>query len=894
MNKKTLLLGSALGGVAVVGVAGWLLLADGKPATLQNYWNGETELNVADKSGVLPLIKAVQAKDEAVVAYLIEHGADVDKKDRNGMSAVEAAAATGDFSLFERTAKASKMTLSEPMFLDKALDGGNIKIVQFLLDKGANVNATLQFKGKHMPDELPDYKDPRVITPLKKAVALEKADIASLLLQKGADGAEYFLVNNVRAASPQIVKALGDGVKNLQTVVAGNVDLLSYAVLVAPRDTIAYLIDKNAGDVNQAFVKALTYRKDGDKIVLDNVSYKVSDTSEVIRLFADKGARVSVEAMEMMLKKGRNDDYLTLAQCSPNPNALTEQDQTMLMVALQNGYETAVEFLLNQDIDLWMAESDGNTPMEMAVKKAKKHPKNLERMEAKLVDVNDAGYKGETLLMLMAKYGLDADFARVFAKGGDIFKADNTGENMLMYAALGGNERIVSFLLEKGLDVNARDNAGRTPLMYAIEGGNNQVVQLLLDKGADIKAADYEGKNVLMYVAEFGSSDFADELLSKGDSLAAVDNNGRTLLMYAAQNGNLLMVDKLLQNGLDVNKTDNDGVSAIVYGARGGNVEVCRLLAKNGADIYVEDKNGKTPAFYGAEKGNAEIFSVVTDLFMRFNSVDRESGKTVLMSAIESGNIDILRRILDSAPSLNKKDRMGRTALMYLVDKGRPDMVREFIRKGANAEARDNRGKSVLMYAAEGAAGVNMVTVMQNFRTAPERNLNVRDADGKTALMYAVSGKNAQLIKAHMLLGRNVDVDAVDATGKTALMYAVGNRDIRVEKLMIVEMLEKVQRIDQNDDNGRTALMYAAANPQADTQILNALLEKKANLQAVDNNGKSVLMYAVEGGDIGKVKLLLDAGANPDVKTADGRTVLDFAKANGACFLKAMEDLLKK
>ena len=50
MNKKTLLLGSALGGVAVVGVAGWLLLADGKPATLHNYWNGETELNVADKS----------------------------------------------------------------------------------------------------------------------------------------------------------------------------------------------------------------------------------------------------------------------------------------------------------------------------------------------------------------------------------------------------------------------------------------------------------------------------------------------------------------------------------------------------------------------------------------------------------------------------------------------------------------------------------------------------------------------------------------------------------------------------------------------------------------------------------------------------------------------------
>lgn len=892
MNKKTLLLGSALGGVAIVGVAGWLLLADGKPETLQNYWNGETELNVTDKSGVLPLIKAVQAKDEAVVAYLIEQGADVDKKDRNGMSAVEAAAATGVLSLFEKTAQASKMTLSEPLFLDKALDGGNLKIVQFLLDKGANVNATLQFKGKHMPDELPDFKDPRVVTPLKKAVMLGQADMAALLLKNGAEGAEYFLVQNVRLASPQMVKALGDSLKNLQTVIAGNVDLLSYAVLVAPKDTIAYLIDKNAGDVNQAFQRALVYRKDGDKIILDNVTYKVTDTSDVLKLFADKGARVSSEAMELMLKKGRNADYLTLAQCSPNPNALNAQNQTMLMVALKNGYETAVDFLLKQNIDLWMAENDGNTPIEMAVKNARKYPKNLEKIEAKLADVNEIGYKGETLLMLLAQQGLEADFNRVVAKGGDIFKVDNTGKNLLMYAALGGSERIVSFLLERGLDVNVRDNAGRTPLMYAIEGGNKQVIQLLLDNKADINAVDFEGKNVLMYVAEFGTADFADELLNKGGSLAAVDNNGRTLLMYAAQNANLLMVEKLLQSGLDVNKNDNDGINAIVYAAKGGNAELCRLLVKYGVDIYVQDKNGKTPAFYAAEKADADVFAAVTDLFMTFNSIDKENGRTVLMAAIESGNVDIIRRILDSAPFLNKKDRLGRTALMFLVDKGRPDMVREFIRKGANAEARDNRGKSVLMYAAEGATGVNMVTVMQNFNTAPNRNLNVRDADGKTALMYAVSGKNAQLIKAHMLLERGVDVDTVDATGKTALMYAVGNRDIRVEKLMVAELLEKVQRIEQNDDNGRTALMYAAANPQADTQILTLLLEKKANINAVDNAGKSVLMYAVEGGDIGKVKLLLDAGANKNAKTSDGKTVLDFAKANGDCFVKAIKQLL--
>lgn len=49
------------------------------------------------------------------------------------------------------------------------------------------------------------------------------------------------------------------------------------------------------------------------------------------------------------------------------------------------------------------------------------------------------------------------------------------------------------------------------------------------------------------------------------------------------------------------------------------------------------------------------------------------------------------------------------------------------------------------MYAAEGTAGVNMVTVLQNFWVDANTNINMRDSDGKTALMYAVSGKTASL-----------------------------------------------------------------------------------------------------------------------------------------------------
>lgn len=349
MKRKILAMGGVLAIVAAGGAA-WLMLAgSGEPKTLAAYWDGAAEINAADKSGRLPLVMAVEAGDEAAAKYLIEQGADTDRADRNGVSALAAAAARGDFSLFEAVAAASKADLKAPQLMDKALDGGNVKIVKLLLEKGSDANAVLVFKGKHKPEEMPDYKDPRVITPLKKAVAAGRADIAAVLLDKGADGAVYFLAENVRTAAPELVRALGDKAGDLREIETGNTDLLTYAAETAPAGTLAYLIEKNAGDVNAALQRVLTHRKDAERTGAKAENGAVgamsgtggaertagtenganaaeknpSETAQIIELFLQNGARPTVAAMELMLAERRTDAYLALAQCSPNPNALT-------------------------------------------------------------------------------------------------------------------------------------------------------------------------------------------------------------------------------------------------------------------------------------------------------------------------------------------------------------------------------------------------------------------------------------------------------------------------------------------------------------------------------------------------------------------------------------------
>ena len=487
MKRKILAMGGVLAIVAAGGAA-WLMLAgSGEPKTLAAYWDGAAEINAADKSGRLPLVMAVEAGDEAAAKYLIEQGADTDRADRNGVSALAAAAARGDFSLFEAVAAASKADLKAPQLMDKALDGGNVKIVKLLLEKGSDANAVLVFKGKHKPEEMPDYKDPRVITPLKKAVAAGRADIAAVLLDKGADGAAYFLAENVRTAAPELVRALGDQAGDLREIETGNTDLLTYAAETAPAGTLAYLIEKNAGDVNAALQRVLTHRKDAERTgaKAENGNAKTekvgvvgaennaeaenganaaeknpSETAQIIELFLQNGARPTVAAMELMLAERRTDAYLALAQCSPNPNALTAKNESILMYAAENGYVDGVRFLLEQGADMWQAEADGRTVIGTAVKNAAKHPEVVALLEERLKDINEPGYNGETLLMLYAGSGRDADFARVAEKGGDIFKVDNAGKTLLMYAAEGGNTKIVDYLLNKGANIAAKTMPG--------------------------------------------------------------------------------------------------------------------------------------------------------------------------------------------------------------------------------------------------------------------------------------------------------------------------------------------------------------------------------------------------------------------------------------------------
>jgi ankyrin repeat protein len=136
-------------------------------------------------------------------------------------------------------------------------------------------------------------------------------------------------------------------------------------------------------------------------------------------------------------------------------------------------------------------------------------------------------------------------------------------------------------------------------------------------------------------------------------------------------------------------------------------------------------------------------------------------------------------------------------------------------------------------------------------------------------------------------LADKVNVDArLSEDGETALHRAASRGHLKAVALL----LDRGATVDATDGEGVTPLVLASYRGQ--TEVVKLLLQRGAAVNAQEKrSGLSSLSHAVGRGDQELVRVLLAHGADPLLKSADGRTPLGRAEANGASEIVA---LLKK
>jgi hypothetical protein len=148
--------------------------------------------------------------------------------------------------------------------------------------------------------------------------------------------------------------------------------------------------------------------------------------------------------------------------------------------------------------------------------------------------------------------------------------------------------------------------------------------------------------------------------------------------------------------------------------------------------------------------------------------------------------------------------------------------------------------------------------------------VNSRDRNGDSPLNMAAAKGNAELVD--VLLKAGADVNLANIAGVTPLMGAAfsANPDIFRKLLAAGAKFEPLDRVKKN------AATYAAAS--GCTPCLGELLRAGSIVNAPLENQLTLLMWAAAYGHEATVRLLLEQGADRNLKDNRGKTAADMAR----------------
>ena len=165
----------------------------------------------------------------------------------------------------------------------------------------------------------------------------------------------------------------------------------------------------------------------------------------------------------------RSDEiFLTLIDSHIDKEAVDEEGQTALMLAIKTGKLRRTRLLLDRGADVSAVDPrDGDTLLHWAVR------------------------SGEEFVTLLLE------------KGANTEAKDRLGQTPLHLAASHyGSERMFKLLVQNGANIEARDSGRRTPLHMAAFYNTFLAVQHLVESGADTEATDRTGLTPLQLAHE--------------------------------------------------------------------------------------------------------------------------------------------------------------------------------------------------------------------------------------------------------------------------------------------------------------------------------------------------------------------------------------------------------
>lgn len=253
----------------------------------------------------------------------------------------------------------------------------------------------------------------------------------------------------------------------------------------------------------------------------------------------------------------------------------------------------------------------------------------------------------------------------------------------------------------------------------------------------------------------------------------------------------------------------------------------------------------------------------------QFENIDEYSPFFV---AIECGNVEIMRFLLESNVSTEVVDSRARTPLHLAVSLGNKEIIQTLLDARADINACDVDDKTPFYR----AVSIENKEIVQ-FLADAKADINMPNSCLKSPLLLAAQRGNKEIVK--FLLERKMDDEIFDSDINTSLHVAIFHGHKEIPQLL----LEAQANIETLDSANRTPLCAALLFGQ--DEIVKVLLEAKANVNVFMKIGSTLylceeytlLYFTLMKNDMKTAKLLLDFRANINEYNSSQETPLRHA-----------------
>jgi ankyrin repeat protein len=437
-----------------------------------------------------------------------------------------------------------------------------------------------------------------------------------------------------------------------------------------------------------------------------------------------------------------------------------------------------------------------------------------------------------------------------------------------------GPADLLETILQAGADTDVTNPRYPPPIHCAIAGNSHEAVKSLKSHGADLDFINTNWKDTppLLVAAKFGRVNMIKTLETA--AIDKQDKGGATALWTAAITGQHAVMEALLVAGadrtiLEVPLTEKDELAMFTMADL--SLSKCLDIALKyevNPNCKVSGRHPSTALGVAAKRGFTSICRTLID-----NGAHIQSGdEPLIVYATMSGQQDVVEVFIEQEANLDvmlEIPGFHGSPLIAAAEGGYLDIAKRLIQKGAKCDQRNNKGSTPMcMSAVENHAEMAKLLI---------------DAGADPTLAqdsgWAPIHKCYDLIEPlKVLLDAGVNVDSSSPDG-TPLYLAAYHNHLDAVKLILSYKPFVDTRCPEGDfwDTGYTALHMAAYN--GSTEMIRMLLEAGADSNIKTPKGASPLIVAAVKKREESIKILLEYNVDLEIVDSFGDTVIHCMKA---------------